>query len=57
MLRRDFDEKEAHLLILETFHALGFKNELVLKVKEELKQIMLDSESKHRQGADMDKSH
>ena len=37
LLRRDYDDREAHLLILDTFHALGFKNELVLRVREELR--------------------
>ena len=43
LLRHNYDDAEAHVLISETFHALGFKNELVLKVKEELKQVMLES--------------
>jgi hypothetical protein len=28
---------------LDTFHALGFKNELIINLKVQLRQIMLDS--------------
>jgi hypothetical protein len=29
------------MLVLESFHALGFKNDLVLDFKDRLKQVML----------------
>lgn len=37
LLKKDFDDSEAHILIQETFHALGFKNDLVLDFKVKLK--------------------
>lgn len=43
LLRRDYNNTEAHSLILETFHTLGFKNELINNLKAQLRQIMLDS--------------
>jgi hypothetical protein len=43
LLKKDFDDFEAHSLILETFHTLGFKNEVAINTKVELKNIMLDS--------------
>ena len=30
LLKEDFDNTEAHMLLLEAFHTLGFKNELVV---------------------------
>lgn len=42
LLKRDYDDIEAHMLVQECFHALGFKSELVLKVRTDLKVIMLD---------------
>ena len=33
LLAQDFDDTEAHQLLLECFHALGFKNELVTNVR------------------------
>ena len=41
LLEEDYDHCEAHMVVLETFHALGFKNELVLDFKEQLKTVML----------------
>ena len=41
VLEADFDNIEAHRLILETFNSLGFRNQLTLKTKEALKEIML----------------
>ena len=38
LLKRDYDDIEAHMLVQECFHALGFKSELVLKVRTELNQ-------------------
>lgn len=42
LLTADFDNTEAHQLLLECFHALGFKNELVNNVRSQLKTIMLE---------------
>lgn len=42
-LEADYDNIEAHRLILETFNSLGFRNQLTLKTKEALKEIMLKS--------------
>ena len=41
LLRKDFDNHEAHSLILDTFHALGFQNQLTKNARDELKEIML----------------
>lgn len=43
LLRQDYDNSEAHELMLETFHTLGFRNELVLRVKEDFRLIMIES--------------
>ena len=43
LLRRDYNNNDAHSLILDTFHALGFKNELIINLKAQLRQIMLES--------------
>ena len=40
LLEADFDDWEAHILMLSTFHTLGLKNRLVTKVRQDLKQIM-----------------
>jgi thioredoxin-like negative regulator of GroEL len=45
LLRKDYDNQEAHELLLDTFHTLGFKNELVLRVREELRTILLEGSS------------
>ena len=37
LLRRDYDDTEAHSLILDTFHALGFRNELINNLKAQLR--------------------
>ena len=43
LLRRDYNNNDAHSLILDTFHTLGFKNELIINLKAQLRQIMLQS--------------
>ena len=43
LLKQDYDNSEAHELILETFHTLGFRNELALRVKDDLRLIMIES--------------
>jgi SOS response regulatory protein OraA/RecX len=43
LLKRDYNNDEAHQLILDTFHALGFKNEFVISLKAQLKEIMLNN--------------
>jgi hypothetical protein len=43
LLRRDYNNHDAHTVLLDTFHALGFKNELIINLKVQLRQIMLDS--------------
>lgn len=45
-LEHNYDNIEAHSLILETFNSLGFRNQVTLKTKEALKEIMLKSNSK-----------
>lgn len=45
LLRRDYDDQEAHHLLLDTFHTLGFKNELVQRVRGQLRDIMIRSHS------------
>ena len=40
-LEHNYDNIEAHTLILETFNSLGFRNQVTLKTKEALKEIML----------------
>ena len=42
-LEVDYDNIEAHRLVLETFNCLGFRNQLTLKTKDALKDIMLKS--------------
>ena len=42
LLKQDYDNAEAHELILDTFHTLGFRNELVLRVKDDLRLIMIE---------------
>jgi len=41
ILEKDYDNIEAHQLILETFNSLGFRNQLTIKTKETLKKILL----------------
>jgi len=41
LLRINFDNHEAHALLLEVFHALGFKNEVVLRTREQLKELLV----------------
>ena len=43
LLKEDFDNTEAHMVLLEVFHTLGFKNELVSDTKKSLKEIMMNS--------------
>ena len=42
LLRRDFDDFEAHQSLLIIFNQLGFKNELVEKTTDEFKNIFLN---------------
>jgi hypothetical protein len=37
LLRRDYNNNDAHSLILDTFHTLGFKNELIINLKAQLR--------------------
>ena len=40
LLRRDFDDFEAHQSLLIIFNQLGFKNELVEKTTDEFKNLL-----------------
>jgi len=43
LLKQDYENYEAHMLILQTFHTLGFKNDITIATKDQLKAIMLYS--------------
>jgi hypothetical protein len=43
LLQSDYGNAEAHELVLQVFHELGFKNQIVIEGKLRLKEIMLAS--------------
>lgn len=42
LVEQDYNNEQAHVLILETFNSLGFKNKLALKTRDRLKAIVLN---------------
>ena len=42
LLERDYDNQEAHHLLLKVFNELGFRNVLVTSTKDKLRSILID---------------
>ena len=44
LLSRDYDDADAHAIILDTFNELGFRNQLVMDTRDVMRDIMLNAE-------------
>lgn len=40
LIARDYDDREAHAVILETINLLGFKNELVIETRMKMRHLL-----------------
>jgi len=43
LLERDFDNQEAHILLLKVFNDLGFRNDLVTSTKDKLRKVLIEN--------------
>lgn len=42
LLERDYDNQEAHHLLLKVFNELGFRNDLVTATKDKLRSLLIE---------------